>query len=161
MNKSDKNKPAQNMPKQTKKKKTTYGIKITENLTIAPAFDLITSLPIVTLNGMPIENKDDELIYLPVSAIKKMLRFYTINKEFMNEHELKLATTIIEYNDKFGLMAAILLPTNELMARSDISTIEELNRSLNRATRHDMDYQMRLRRQLIAKIAKLRKQRKK
>lgn len=146
--------------KPTKKRKTTYGLKISENHNISRPTKNTISLTVVTMNGMPVPNQINETIDLDIQdpTLKRMIRFYTINKDFMDAHELKLATTIIEYNDKYDSVVAILFPTNEVLVRDDIS---DLYNHLNRATRHDMDYQMRLRRQLIAKIAKLRKQRKK
>ena len=162
MNSSDDKKPQSKAAKQTKKRKSTYGVKFSVMLDHELFADRPTTpLVVVKFNGQITQPSGGfmQATDFPNPGATKMARFYNQNRQFMDEGDIKLATTIIEYRDKAGNPVAMLFPTNDLMVRDDIITESDLHAKMNHATRHDMVYQMRLRVQLMDKLAQKKKTR--
>lgn len=149
--------PMTGLPQATrcKKRKNTYNIDLSFNEDTRP-YEMYDEMPMVVkkINGQPTQHTNNTFpaTKFPNPGARNMVRLYRTNKDFMTDAELKLATTIIEYMDNYGIPACLLFPTNEIMVRTDFTDMDDLKSNMNHATKHDMEYQMRLRTRMLDRL---------
>lgn len=131
------------------KKKRTYQIKIGNPFLDGTVFESCTATPlhVIKINGQDQNNDKDfnTLTPFPNPAANYMIESYEDARKIMGE---KLATTIIEYQDKVtGETAVTLFPCNETVPRLEACVLDRLNHD----SRKDLNYQINLRTKIYNK----------
>lgn len=140
----------------SKKKKNTYIIALSGAMVNLSYFRLCSTTPlaIVELNGKTVQNPESGFMHcteFPNPFASEMQSVYKQMKEFDN----KIATTIIEYLDKYTNQPVLYIFPHGVHVNDGYE--ETYAEHLNHASRRDLEKQIKLRQELLSRISEKQK----